>query len=290
MRRMTALFVCLGGLLLAAGLVRGDGPDRITIPHRLHAEAEVECEVCHAGAAEAASAAVSLLPDMDVCADCHDVEDDGSCALCHSNVDAAGETERPAHPAGRFSHRAHVDRGMACAGCHGDPRAAEPGLPAKALCRSCHETAPDYADCGLCHEPPHATPASHDRSWLHVHGLEAHGDPGRCDGCHTRSQCQDCHAGDDVRPRAHPLNWTFQHALAARSGDSDCQACHQEPAFCSGCHAAERILPRSHARADWVRAPDGGRHAEDGLFELESCIACHDDGAGSPLCSRCHGG
>jgi hypothetical protein len=233
---------------------------------------------------------------MDVCEMCHDVEDDESCGQCHTNVENAMALEPPPHAAGRFSHAAHIEHEMSCAACHGDPLAAdqpdtEPYHPAKAQCRTCHETAGGYADCSVCHLASlELTPASHARNWLHVHGIEAHLDQTTCENCHTQSQCEECHAGDNVMPRSHGLNYIFEHAIEARGNETACTTCHQEPEFCSSCHTAEHILPRSHSRIDWARSSDGGRHAVDAQFEIESCIACHDAGEDSPICARCHGG
>ena len=68
----------------------------------------------------------------------------------------------------------------------------------------------------------------------------------------------------------------------------DCASCHEERAFCVSCHAAERVMPHDHSRADWV-LPGGGEHAVEGKFDLEGCVACHDDAGGSPVCADCHG-
>ena len=120
--------------------------------------------------------------------------------------------------------------------------------------------------------------------------LEARIDEDSCSRCHTRSSCQQCHAGDNVRPRSHPLNFAFNHALEARGNSLECAGCHYEPEFCSGCHVAERILPANHSEAGWLDMNGGGRHATEGMFDMESCIACHGAGAGEPSCARCHGG
>ena len=154
-------------VLIATGLHAQDGgPDHIIFPHDPHFENEVECAVCHEDARDSASPSDRLLPDMDVCADCHDVDDDTGCATCHSNVDEAGDYPRPAFGAGRFSHAAHLARDMACAACHGDPAAAHPVLPTKPDCRACHATADRYTDCRLCHEADQdLLPADHGAQW-----------------------------------------------------------------------------------------------------------------------------
>ncbi len=277
--------------LLAVALApAADAPDRILMPHALHAAGGVGCETCHPAAATAGDASVSLRPGMDACAGCHDVADEAACATCHANVAAAGATPRAPHPARRFSHAAHAAQGMACATCHGDA-AGEPRLPTKPECRACHATADDYADCRFCHaDAMDLRPASHDALWGARHGGRAQVDIGGCATCHTQGACQQCHAGDDVRPRVHPLDFEFAHGVRARGHEQECAACHGEPEFCASCHAQRRVLPDSHSRAGWLRAADGGRHAEEGRLDIESCLACHGEGRDAPACAACHGG
>lgn len=284
---MKTIMICTG-ILLFATCVAAE-PDRIIIPHGIHFENDVDCATCHDGVETSAAAAESFRPDMDLCADCHEVEDDELCATCHTNADEAGDYTLRAYGAGNFSHAAHVDEDMACAACHGDP-AGQPVLPVKADCRVCHETSDDFAGCAMCHAPEtELRPADHDPAWINMHGPFARDSQDRCALCHTETGCQECHAGDNVRPRSHDLNYAFEHALDARGNELECATCHQDPEYCSACHAANYVLPRNHSQAGWVSFPDGGRHAEDGLFEIENCIACHSAGAESPSCAQCHG-
>jgi cytochrome c551/c552 len=49
------------------------------------------------------------------------------------------------------------------------------------------------------------------------------------------------------------------------------------------------VVPQSHSLGDWVNfSAGGGRHAEEALFNMESCVACHDAGTDDPSCTRCH--
>ena len=288
MNTATPRILLIAALLLAAPLA-AQTPDRIIIPHGLHLENDVECAVCHAGVETSTGVFESHRPGMDVCADCHDTDDD--CAQCHTDVDTAGEWTPPVRGAQRFAHAPHVAAGLDCAACHGDLAAAPPAIPGKTRCRECHETADDFADCRLCHaadEP--LTPRDHRVAWIPRHGLAARVDQNRCNECHGPAGCLDCHAGDDVRPRTHDLGFAYSHGPAARGHEAECATCHQEPERCVGCHRAEHVLPRNHSRADWLRPTDGGAHATEGLFDIESCIACHDAGAAEPNCARCHGG
>ncbi len=287
---MRYLLFCLA-LYVAPAVVLADQPDRIQFPHELHFENDVECATCHEGAAASMTADDLLLPEMDVCADCHETDDDDNCGMCHTNVDEAGDYHRQVFGAALFAHAPHLDRDLTCRECHGDPAAVQPVLPGKADCRGCHETADDYADCRLCHgENKELRPASHGEIWLSGHGLLARENQALCAQCHTQTTCQECHAGDNVRPRSHRLNYAFDHALEARGNEIQCATCHQEPEYCSSCHIAERVLPSNHSQVGWVSASGGGRHATEGVFNLESCISCHSAGDEEPSCARCHGG
>jgi hypothetical protein len=282
---MVLLFAAASSVALA------EPPDRIIFPHDLHFENDVECADCHDGAALSTLAADRLLPDMDVCADCHDTDDDENCAMCHTNADEAGDYPHAAYGAALFSHAGHLDRDMACQKCHGDPAAGRPAMPGKTDCRGCHETSDDYGDCRLCHaESRELLPVSHGATWVSGHGLDAREDQSRCYQCHTQNTCQECHAGDNVRPRSHRLNYAFDHAIDARGNEMQCAVCHQDPNHCGNCHIAERVLPRDHSQAGWVNGSGGGRHATEAVFNMESCISCHAGGAEEPACARCHGG
>jgi len=282
MMRIATVF----GLTMTALPLLAQTPDVIIMPHDTHFEADVACADCHSDIAGSTDALSRRLPDMDVCADCHDVDDEEQCADCHTNVEEAGDYRFRAYGAALFGHRAHTERGIDCATCHDNPAAGHPVMPGKAECRACHETSDDYAGCAMCHAPDfELRPVDHDPDWIHHHGLHSRLDRDACMRCHTRSTCQECHAGDNVRPRSHDLDFAFGHALEARDHTSDCFACHADPGYCNDCHASERIMPLNHSRTDWLSLGDGGRHAEEGAFDLESCVACHDAGDAEPSCA-----
>jgi hypothetical protein len=264
--------------------------DSITIPHDTHFDEGVDCATCHEGVADSAQPGVTFYPDMDVCSDCHDVEDDATCSMCHTNVDEAGTYDRGSFGAALFAHAPHTGRGIECSRCHGAATLASPVLPGKPDCRGCHETAEDYADCGMCHgQEFQLRPFDHGQTWISLHGSEARFNDQACAQCHSQTTCQECHAGDNVRPRSHDLNYAFNHALDARGNSMECVTCHGEPEYCSSCHAAERVLPSNHSEVGWVSMAGGGQHATEGLFDIESCIACHSSGSEEPSCAQCHG-
>lgn len=267
-------------------------PDRLKAMHAIHGQNEVDCSTCHAGVETSQAGTDNLLPTMEACGTCHDVADTEKCGQCHTNVEAPAAAVRRVSVAQRFPHQTHVDAGVACADCHGDATHGEPTAPQKAMCRTCHETASDYGDCQVCHAAgEEMTPVSHVPGWVSMHGASARLDQATCETCHTQKDCQDCHAGDNVRPRTHGLNFAFDHALEARSSELECASCHEDRNFCTSCHASERVLPQNHSASDWVLgvALGGGRHAVEGRFDLESCVACHDGGVSAPVCANCHG-
>lgn len=267
-------------------------PSGIAFDHALHVtDMEMECDTCHAVAWTSKRGTDVLRPEKAICADCHDVEDFDACGTCHvDGDDPAGYAEIEVK-VDLFSHAAHVEAGYECAACHGaDPAALRP-MPTKAECRSCHVTASDLQDCGVCHSAgAEYVPSNHGPGWEWWHGVEAGHDSQACSNCHAQVDCQDCHSGDNVRPRSHALNFAFNHAVQARANETECATCHSDASFCSSCHVAEQVLPRNHSRADWVMpSGDGGAHSIEATFDIEGCVACHDAGPDSPICANCHG-
>lgn len=280
----------LAVLLALASPAAGSGSSDLTFDHRLHVEdAEVACEDCHTGVAASTSLAETLRPAMEVCGACHDVEDTDGCGTCHLSAEEPAGYAPHAPVVDLFSHAAHVGR-MDCAQCHGGaPEFA--GAPQKSECRSCHLTAANYEDCSLCHSAGRElVPESHEGLWEYWHGVTAGANDATCYQCHVQDDCQQCHGGDNVRPRVHPLNFEFNHSLEARASRIECGTCHMDAQFCAECHAANFVLPETHSEPGWR---NGAVHGPEALFEIDSCIACHDAGEAVPsTCagSGCHVG
>jgi nitrate/TMAO reductase-like tetraheme cytochrome c subunit len=95
----------------------------------------LDCSACHRPHAERAPGEVVRF-GASGCIPCHHARaappDDATCGGCH------GDVRRRTVPSarGEFSHAAHLEQGLDCAGCHGtrggDPR------PEKAVCAQCH--------------------------------------------------------------------------------------------------------------------------------------------------------
>ncbi len=289
MKRLAGLLGLILTIVFSGALARGAKSNHILAAHPTHAQNDVPCETCHQASTSQAGSD-NLLPAMETCGMCHAVGDDQQCGMCHANPAEPAAAPRLTGAVQKFPHAKHLKAGMECDACHGNTAQSEPHLPAKAICRSCHETASGRSDCALCHaagEP--LRPASHTPGWLAFHGSDARVDQARCADCHTQADCQECHSGDNVRPRSHPLNYAFSHALDARGNESACASCHEEAQFCQACHLAEHVMPENHSRADWLVRRGGGRHAEEGELDIESCTFCHDSGSAAPVCAECHG-
>jgi hypothetical protein len=148
--------------------------------------AKMNCTGCHADALTSTNAADTMMPPMEVCLDCHILEDafDGAfppsdCTTCHTSyvtdppvfdeditqvtadnfreVDNAPALLHIPAPNIKFPHKAHADAKIECAHCHGDMEqvqlATRHNLPTMDLCLDCHTSASDSPPdtCDTCH-------------------------------------------------------------------------------------------------------------------------------------------
>ncbi len=275
-------------------------PAELIFSHQLHVvEEELECGDCHDAAETSARGFDNLLPSMDVCSDCHDVEDDDACGTCHSDLDDPREVPRIDTYSRLFSHEKHLAGGLTCESCHAavaQKTTVEPViLPTMVACMDCHEQRGLAADCATCHDPAdRLVPLSHTPGFVHTHSdlarnqaLTVDADK-TCQTCHDDDFCQDCHEGDNLDRVVHPLNYAFTHALEAQANEKACLACHTDTLFCIDCHRDNLVLPHTHTPG-WANAVDGGRHRLEALNDLASCLACHEADA-DRVCQPCHGG
>jgi hypothetical protein len=260
----------------------------IKFSHALHVgEQEVDCETCHASVDNSAESSDDNLPAMDVCGNCHDVEDATGCGACHKNPDDPGGygiLKRELI----FSHKNHISRGAVCGACHKGVKTsvgADPAiLPLMKDCFVCHNDAQAMADCEKCHGNELTLLDIHPVNWRHEHGARAASDPAWCQGCHSeQSFCLDCHRGDNLRGEIHDLNYIYTHGLDAKGKAADCSQCHDNQTFCVACHESGNRMPQRHSLLTWL--DDHGRYARE---DVENCASCHDNG--DPTCARvgCH--
>jgi hypothetical protein len=259
---------------------------RITLRfnHAKHLSKDVgaTCKTCHGAAFRSVSSNDPLIPSGEVCDACHSTDhadkanvkpgDDekGQCAFCHlgykpgqGNVVAALQIPRPNL---LFSHKAHLDRNIGCAQCHGSvdrlELATRDQLPRMRGCLRCHQM-PDSASqgdaksaCDTCHvrggdrgttiktmfssgtlSPPRwLHNAEHTPDFIERHKWVAADDSSFCANCHKEDFCTDCHDGR-VRPRTiHPNDYLNMHAIEARMATERCTSCHRQQSFCLECH------------------------------------------------------
>ena len=210
-----ALLICLASVAITPVLSQWESvtwnqqESSILFSHDLHVtDQELECVTCHDGVASSDQASDRLFPTMDVCADCHDVEDDELCGMCHSdpdNLEASPHAERPI----TFGHKKHLDRGAVCSSCHTDLLNDESSghLPSMATCMNCHDGLTATDDCAVCHDERVTADEIHPDNWKRIHGDVVPPDDPSCAGCHKdRNMCLDCHRGDNLQGWIHDLN------------------------------------------------------------------------------------
>ncbi len=271
----------------------------LNFSHRLHIEENgLACDDCHESATASSTGADNLLPPMESCQTCHDIEDPETCATCHVDGDNPDIVPRIVDYSQKFSHALHDATGLSCETCHEDVALSEDSrltlLPGMVSCTTCHEDAGARNECLTCHLPgENLKPASHVLGFQRAHGdLARTGavDPGgmTCQTCHSNDFCQDCHEGENLDRTTHPLNFAFTHALEAQANKQNCITCHTEQQFCIDCHRDNFVLPHDHGPG-WAIRPGGGRHKREALNDIASCMACHEDDA-DRVCQPCHGG
>ncbi|MBX3271580.1 MAG: cytochrome c3 family protein [Sandaracinaceae bacterium] len=307
-------------------------PQRIALrmDHSLPAHRELRCVRCHRGAGLSERAADSLIPREQSCAPCHDADLDreaptaARCGLCHVGYrdgEAPAVSDFPTARL-RFSHRAHVARGMRCLSCHEGVEQARvadrrhlprmrscfechgpPGFAAEAsapsACPTCHLTEPDgrlrarFPE-GDMNPPGWLLDMRHDHEWLVRHRWVGADQGAACASCHEESECAECHDGQVRLRRIHPGDYLTTHVAQARRDQPRCTSCHQVSTFCTECHARLGLSPLSAPSvrateryhpppAVWVRGPI--RHALEARRAMSTCASCHAERD----CVVCHG-
>ncbi|MBE2280631.1 MAG: cytochrome C [Ignavibacteriaceae bacterium] len=247
----------------------------IKFSHALHSEL-VSCEDCHSTVAKSVSLKDNLLPDKQMCATCHDVEDSDECSTCH--YDGVYEKLTKVESGLIYSHAQHAvtpsGKKTECLDCHkgienADVKFARNSFnPKMETCYTCHgETKLATNACESCHiETASLIPKNHISSnFMLSHKFLATASDANCEMCHNNNSCEDCHTGttgiteensktrfyqpygtatyvDGVNQqkitKVHGLNYRYFHSIDAKSKSSECYTCHQPETFCSECHAS----------------------------------------------------
>jgi len=296
------------------------------------------CADCHARAQQSMSSLDNLIPTEQACRACHAIDrtqpekavpagaPPARCDACHVGYQAGAQlVARVVIPVPnlKFPHRVHTEKGMACAGCHGDLRAAGVGLataaqlPKEATCLTCHDGRRAASACTTCHladaggyvrtaypsgklVPSGAQRgAAHDPSFRTAHAAAAENDPDYCGSCHSKAFCTDCHSGSLAPMDFHGGNYVAMHALDARRNVPDCSSCHRLQTFCTGCHARAGVTAdgrgsefdaadpaRRFHPAGWAEqgAMGPGHHGFEARRNIKSCVSCHRE----QFCVDCH--
>lgn len=150
------------------------GPTQpVAFSHAVHAGTLAQpCVLCHVGADGAGAAdprtangAHMSLPELSVCMDCHSsIATDKESVKKLAGLHASGQPVSWVRayrvlPGVSWSHKPHIDAGLACEGCHGDVTALEvmnvrTAVTAMASCIGCHRSGQASPECVTCHAWP----------------------------------------------------------------------------------------------------------------------------------------
>jgi hypothetical protein len=302
--RVAIAMTVLALLLIGGGVFAAS--DKIKFDHKAHLEEIDDCATCHKAALED-KGLYKVLPEMSVCAECHDVKDKESCDLCHTNEKSQSGWAKKQR-ATNFLHSGHKDEIADCTVCHGD-KAKLDDKPHKAgnheSCGICHQAEDiDGLKCAKCHRDfwfagqNKMSKYSHKDNFLKEHGEYATRSAKTCTQCHRESYCSDCHSKKSgLKPSIkypesvgrnliHRGDWMTLHRIEAKTDESSCLKCHARK-DCSSCHTRSGVSGRSEDPlkrhpSGWVKD-----HGDEARKNILSCASCHE-GQGPGYCVDCH--
>ena len=236
------------------------------------------CEDCHLDVGESTTGEDNLLPEMETCGFCHDIEDLDNCGMCHENADEPEELPRIDDYSPKFSHQRHMEEAdLECESCHPGveeqtiPEATD--LPDMLDCMDCHEDERVEAECLTCHlETERLVPTSHTADFMHGHGTLAQSEDLADDEHMTCATCHSEHWGmGDALPRSIGVGGEGPH-MCRMAGK------HADGLLFNGSHPADLSWAR-----DRVEEGKGDRPTERGDFDLAAyasvSVAEHEDAA-----------
>ena len=130
----------------------------IEFPHDLHAQRGIPCQYCHS---QARRSITSGIPPLNSCMGCHQYVRTDTDAIKY--ITAKWKANEPVvwtkvHDLPdfvRFSHRPHIQKGLACAECHGEVEKMKTVQQVKSLqmgwCVECHQANKASISCATCH-------------------------------------------------------------------------------------------------------------------------------------------
>ncbi len=245
--------------------------DIIKFSHKTHADIG-DCVTCHSSVDSSKSLSDIVMPNHDICQNCHDVTDKKNCTKCH--YDGVYKPLVKLKTSLKFNHSFHLkQQKLKCTDCHKGifdttyAEVAPKGFPTMETCTTCHNNISVATNnCTTCHTSSVGLiPQSHkDVSFLQNHKFAARKIDANCSTCHsTKITCQDCHNSTNTitenntvknffapyspaQPssgvkqqkltRVHSLNYVYTHGIDAMAQTVECQSCHQLDTFCAKCH------------------------------------------------------
>ncbi len=246
----------------------------IKFSHKLHLES-VDCVDCHTKVPESTSLDAQLLPDMETCGQCHDVEDENNCKMCHYEDVQEPLIQKKSEVV--FNHKFHItEQKMECTTCHKGLDKVDYGFesaevfPSMSTCYTCHNNQSVATDnvCESCHiSTANLKPQDHKQvSFMDTHKFAAKSPNAQCQMCHDDNFCETCHVStriitekntaddfyvpysphkftDDAKKqqitRVHSLDYVYTHGIDLKGKTSECQTCHETETFCAECHSSK---------------------------------------------------
>lgn len=260
-----------------------------------------QCTQCH-GPNRVATPADGILIDHKVHAD-----NDIRCTICHNRVAHPEDFELTlTDPGSNKPNRKHEDfmRMEACFRCHTQtPGAAPAAEPAKSEAEGegdaesdgegAHETAAlpvKYeapGACDACHPADfELKPANHMEKGFYKrfgdskgHAEMAREDPGYCAICHNPDRfCAGCHG----IAMPHPADFEKSHGKVGREKPKVCSSCHAKTGaqssateFCNGCHHKQAKPGTSWLKQHFVVVRSQGAGACFDCHKPTYCATCH---------------
>ena len=285
-----------------------------TFSHKFHIEdVEAECTDCHVRVEESTVSSDFLVPMMDECGECHDVEDEDECATCHGEDGEPEDTFAQPTRELSFNHKIHVESEIECTTCHVGIEASEAPsnsfFPKMTVCQTCHDGAQQHNTCETCHtQLALLRPQNHrwpDWKRQHKRFVVSGQHEKDCASCHAEAFCQECHSAAQIvttvepiqRPllearqlqfsrtlltsqRIHENNYVFWHAIDHKAKTMECATCHNKQTFCNDCHNQQQDagfaspIPASHSQLGFVQLGVGGGGGEHAKLAKKDIEAC----------------
>jgi len=245
---------------------------RIIFSHKFHSEI-TDCKGCHTKVTDAKTMKDQLLPKMEDCAACHDVENTDDCNKCH--YESVQEALLPKKSSLIFNHSFHLANNLECTYCHKGMNEVDysfesaGAVPSMETCATCHgEKKTASLACEACHiSTVSLLPKSHNTvDFKKNHKFLSEKPNANCVMCHDNNSCEECHTGTTMltetgswtnfyapyKPhtfidgtkqqqisKVHDLNFQFTHGIEAKGKETNCQTCHQVETFCVSCHESK---------------------------------------------------